>query len=232
MRVRLPYNTRIIAQGYGRAAVESRRAKDISRCVRRLGGDKTIRYVYGYYEPGPYESQARTCDQSLLLSELLAEMSQSRFYSFGDFERIKTFSDIGWYWSDIDDICVDFIGTEKEYEDYRIEKDRKQYEQLASEVARKYRVKVDSIDFIKAVQSEIDAVNEESDQWNNPEVRMEEWAACQYAGGGSDTYYDDLNFVNGQFSGRLDDLYGILDWIAEACPLLWARYRESMTVEA
>lgn len=121
-----------------------------------------------------------------------------------------------------------FFGTIEQYEAGKHEQKRLELEQLAKEFAASKKIKLSSLEFIKAIKEEIEEVNDEKESWNNYEVRAEEWAACQYSGGGSDVYYDDLNYMNGKYSGQISDFYDILEWLREECPLLMCKYEESL----
>lgn len=123
--------------------------------------------------------------------------------------------------------CEDiFFGTEEEYYEKKREERREELESTAKELAAKFKVKLSSLEFIEKLHEAIDGVRDDQEQWNNPERRAEEWAACMYSGGGSDVYYDDLNFENGRYNDRINDYYDILDWLREECPLLMCKYEE------
>lgn len=123
--------------------------------------------------------------------------------------------------------CEDmFFGTVKEYDEMKREERREELESTAKELAAKFKVKLSSLEFIEKLHEAIDGVRDDQEQWNNPERRAEEWAACMYSGGGSDVYYDDLNFENGRYNDRINDYYDILDWLREECPLLMCKYEE------
>lgn len=119
-----------------------------------------------------------------------------------------------------------FLGTKESYEKYKREQRREKLESSAKELAAKFRVKLSSLEFIEKLNEAIRGVEYGREEWNNPERRMEEWAACMYSGVGSDTYYDDLNFENERFSERMDEYYDILEWLRDECPLLMCKYEE------
>lgn len=119
-----------------------------------------------------------------------------------------------------------YLGTKEEYAEHERERRREELEGLAKRLAAKFKVKLSSIAFIEKLYEAIDIINGDREHWNNPEVRAEEWAACMYSGGGSDVYYDDLNFVNNRYSEQCTDLWDILDWLREECPLLMCKYEE------
>lgn len=129
---------------------------------------------------------------------------------------------------DVAETCIEdcFLGTKEQYEKHQREQRREKLESAAKELAAKFQVKLSSMDFIEKLHDAINCVEYQHDEWNNPERRMEEWAACQYSGGGSEVYFDDLNFENSRFSSRMDEYYDILEWLEEECPLLMCKYQE------
>jgi hypothetical protein len=106
------------------------------------------------------------------------------------------------------------------------EEQRKKLEVSAKVFAHKHNCKLGTFEFIRAIEEELADNASRREQWNNPEVRMEEWAAHQYAGGGSESYFDDLNYENANFEGESDSLENILEWLRTECPLLMAKYEE------
>lgn len=129
---------------------------------------------------------------------------------------------------EIAESCIDdcFLGTKETYEKRKREKRREELESTAKELAAQFKVKLSSLEFIEKLHEAIRGVEYGREEWNNPERRAEEWAACMYSGVGSDVYYDDLNFENGRFSERMDEYYDILEWLEEECPLLMCKYEE------
>lgn len=121
-----------------------------------------------------------------------------------------------------------YMGTFEEYEAHKKEQERLELEAFAKEFAAAKNVKPGSMAFIAAIMEAIDDVCHDRESWNNYETRAEEYAACMYSGAGSDTYYDDLNYVNGKYHADQEKLYDTLDWLKSECPLLWAKYEESL----
>lgn len=117
-------------------------------------------------------------------------------------------------------------GTIEEYKEHEREQKRLELESTAKELAAKFQVKLSSLEFIEKLNDAIRGVEYGREDWNNPERRAEEWAACQYSGGGSEVYFDDLNFENGRFSERMDEYLDILEWLQDECPLLMCKYEE------
>lgn len=119
-----------------------------------------------------------------------------------------------------------YLGTKEQYEKHERERRREELESAAKELAAKFKVKLSSLDFIEKLHEAIRGVEYQQESWNNPERRAEEWAACMYSGGGSEVYYDDLNFENGRYHNRIESYYDILEWLEEECPLLMCKYEE------
>lgn len=196
-----------------------RRATAIKMAIKRLGGDLDI--VEFGIEVYPFEG-SRKFFQTKKLSDIL-----DSFSDYHEILAIKTLDDLKNIQNDYyEDAFIHFLGTIDEYRKYDAEQRRKELESFASDFARSHNIQSNSLDFIAAVEDEIHRIELDKEGWNNPEVRMEEWAACRYAGVGSDVYFDDLNFENGRFDTKLNKLNGILTWLSEQCPLLWAQYQE------
>ena len=103
------------------------------------------------------------------------------------------------------------------------EEKRAKLESVAADFARQCGHKVGTREYVLAAREEIDRVQRQREWWNNPEMRMEHWGAC---GGRSEVYYDDLNFENGRYDSRLDNLATVLEWLEENCPLLMRQMEE------
>ena len=100
---------------------------------------------------------------------------------------------------------VHFISllTEPEAKKRRREKEYKRMEAIASGFAAECGHGICTWGFLRELDCAIRRVKSAREVWNNPEVRMEEFAACRYAGVGSEVYFDDLNFENGVTTARL-----------------------------
>lgn len=118
--------------------------------------------------------------------------------------------------------------TRRDYEERKREEERKRLEHAASDIAARHRVQPGTMEFLAAVEAEIQAADDAHSAWNDPETRMEHWAACMYSGAGRDAYFDDLNFENGRMESRADLAASVLEWCRKATPLLYAQYCEQM----
>jgi len=195
--------------------------------IERLGGNPDLMFVYEAGWHDEEEGGHRTSVGRRTLRACLIEIMEGRWDEEGGLDEILTERDFIERYRDTFDEDCHWFGTEEKHEKHEVAKRRKELEATASSVAAKHGVKVNTLEFLSCVQKEISAVEDAQDDWNNPECRMEEWAACQYAGVGQEVYFDDLNFENGRYGSRLNDLHGIMNWVSENCPLLWAQYEES-----
>jgi len=169
----------------------------------------------GIGEPHPFT-------YTITLSKVLEYISQESHFS--SWEHYRTFDHVSEAYCSV---CEEgYLYTLEEYKKKESESQRERLERVASSFARKHKVGMGSLEFIRAIHEEIERVECQREQWNNPEVRMEEYAACRFSGAGTDTYFDDLNYVNGQHDSNISELYAILDWLGECCPLLMAQYHE------
>lgn len=110
------------------------------------------------------------------------------------------------------------------------EQDEIQYqkiEQSAQQFADSCGLKLGTKEFIKALAKAVKRVRSQREHWNNPERRMEEWAAHQFSGGGSETYFDDLNFENGRYEDILFSLEEVWQFLERKFPIMMLRYKES-----
>ena len=201
------------------------------RIVNNLGGDQDIVMEWGYYDRdnGQQRSIIRKRLSAIVYDEVCDRKYNHRWQE--NISNIKSLNELADRLQDNADDYLVFFGTEEDYNKREQENRRKELEGLASGIAQKHNVSVNSVEFIKAVREEIRAIEYEREEWNNPEVRMEEWAACRYNGLGSDVYFDDLNYVNGNISSRAHNLSDILEWLSQNCPLLWAKAEEQRLSE-
>jgi preprotein translocase subunit SecE len=118
-----------------------------------------------------------------------------------------------------------FFDTLKKFNQYEADKRRQELEEAAKSLASKYKVKVGSFEFIKAVRKEMRELDRQRESWNNPEARAERYAECSLMGI-RDIFFEDNDFENGRFDTRGDTIDGIWEWLESSCPLLIAQYRE------
>ena len=227
-----------------RALIIAKAVERVTKSSSEALGDKEyiVEYSFPNYDDdfGGHGESRKTYSAEDMLEEIYDEdlSWRRRFrpnYAPSCLRGIKTEKDLLSAFADKlenDECFVSFIGSEEDYRKLEQKRRREELEGLAAEVAHKHKVGVRSIEFLKAVQKEIDAVNYEHEDWNNPEVRAEEWMAVRYNGLNSDVYFDDLNFVNGRIGSRLEDLYGIMEWVGENCPMLYAQYCEEKKNES
>jgi hypothetical protein len=115
--------------------------------------------------------------------------------------------------------------TKKAAKQHKADKEYAEMERVAQAFASSCKHGMGTLKFLRALELAIGDVREQRAQWNKPEVRMEEWAAHMYAGS-RDAYFDDLNFENGRYANRIDNLQLVWDYIERKFPLLMMQYRE------
>jgi len=109
------------------------------------------------------------------------------------------------------------------------EKDKAEYDRMeraAQHFAGKCGKKMGTMEFLRALDRAVNEVRYQRERWNDGETRMEEWAACMYSGAGRETYFDDLNYVNGKYEAQADDLQDVYSYIERKFPLLFMKYQE------
>lgn len=236
-----------MGQGYGDAVFQTRKKRAVEDALDRLGGDMELMYESHWagsddrYDDEYYP--AGSAWKNTTLREVLEDMAEYDHYAnyyytdssgekkwrqtrerrVSDFTGVESLNDVSEMFQEF--LCGDDHGVgplltpaqvQKEEQDRR----RKSLEQTAAQFAYQCGHKVGTREYILAAYRAIDGVRYERERWNDGETRMEEWAACRYAGVGSDVYFDDLNFENGRYASRLNRLGEVLDWLEEVCPLL------------
>jgi hypothetical protein len=119
------------------------------------------------------------------------------------------------------------VVTRQQAKKEKAEAEYKRIEEAAQHFAASCGHKLGTVAFIKALRKAVFNVRAEPEQWNSAERRMEEWAACRYAGVGTEVYFDDLNFENGRYSERLASLRDVWDYLHRKCPIMMLRFREA-----
>lgn len=246
-----------MGQGYGEAVFEVRKSRAVEQVLERLGGDRELVYESYWngsddrYDDHSYDAGSkwnRTTLRNVLIE--LAEYDHSDCYSYVDskgqkqiswrherrvydFKEVQNLHDVSSMFRDVndhDDGGVGELMTVEEMNKESIDRRRKELEYTAASFANQCGYKVGTREYVLAARRAIEDVRYERDRWNDGETRMEEWAACRFAGVGSDVYFDDLNFENGRYDARLSKLQDVLDWLEEVCPLLM-RQMESASYE-
>jgi hypothetical protein len=118
-----------------------------------------------------------------------------------------------------------FFGTEKQHQKYAAEEKRRHIEPEAKALAAQYNVRLDSFEFLKALQKEQRKIDHRREDWNNPEYKMERYARCSMMGN-TEGYYSDNDYTSGEFNSAEDTLRDIWEYLESECPLLMASYRE------
>jgi len=227
-----------LGEGYGMAAHAVRCKREVERTLARLGGDRSLQYVY-YWDGSDdryddYNREPGSAWTTTTLRKLLTDLVEYRYNGYAksaDFGELKTLSDVSDLFSDYCDGGVSRLYTDDEAHTERLERTRVTLESTAAGFAAQCGHKVGTKGYVLAARKALAGVAYQRERWNDPEVRAEQWAACSYSGGGSSVYFDDLNFENSRYDSRLSGLQGVLDWLEQACPLLMRQMEMEPTDE-
>ena len=244
-----------MGQGYGEAVFETRKKRAVKEALDQLGGDQELMYESYWrgsddrYDDHSYE--AGSAWKHTTLRAVLKDMAEydDRVYhkytnskgkecaywrnvtKVTDFSGMKSLNDVSEMFCEFcecEDGGVGPLMTVKDVEKEKQDRRRKELETTAANFAAQCGHKVGTREYVLAARKAIRGVRHERDRWNDGETRMEEWAACRYAGVGSEVYFDDLNFENGRYGNRLDRLDDVLNWLEEVCPLLMRQMEQEM----
>ena len=236
-----------MGQGYGEAVFETRKARAVEEALDQLGGDQEL--VYESYWQGSddryddHSYEAGSAWKHTTLRAVLKDMAEydDRVYhkytnsngkecaywrnvtKVTDFSGLQNLNDVSSMFCEFcecEDGGVGPLMTPAQVQKEKQDRRRKELETTAANFAAQCGHKVGTREYVLAAYRAIDGVRYERERWNDGETRMEQWAACRYAGVGSEVYFDDLNFENGRYGNRLDRLGDVLDWLEEVCPLL------------
>ncbi len=212
---------------YGSNAWAFFRQQTTELLLNRVGTQKLIlRLAIHDYE----NCQTHTRREEITTKEMIENLLNWKWFENSDVDKIKTFDDLKRYYIDYSsegDCSIISLLTKEDDERQEAENKRKKLESYAAQFASENGVTVGTMDFVRAVENSLNDIANESESWNNAERRMEEWAAHRYSGGGSETYFDDLNYVNDQIGSRYDLLCEVMVWLRANCPLLMAKYEEA-----
>lgn len=242
----------LMGEGYGEAVFEIRKARAVEETLAHLGGDMDLMYESHWagsddrYDDEYFGAGSEWKHTSLReVLEDMVEYDHTDCYKDSDgktrwrrerrvfdFAGIESLSDVSELFQEFhcgDDHGVGPLMTVAEMEKEEKDRRRNSLERTAADFAAQCGHRVGTREYVLAARRAIENVRYERDRWNDGETRMEQWAACRFAGVGSDVYYDDLNFENSRYAGRLDRLGEVLEWLEEVCPLLM-RQMECETV--
>lgn len=232
--------TEFMGEGYGQAVFNARKARVVEQTLERLGGDMELSYE-SYWHAEYYDCEDNNYGsgstwKNTTLKKVLEDMAEYVHYDYNsredrvsDFSGIKDLNDVSEMFCEFfcgDDGGVGPLLTHDQVNKENLDRRRKKLEQAAAKFAAKCGHKVGTREYIIAARKAIRNVRNQRNRWNDGEIRMEEWAACQFAGVGSSVYFDDLNFENSRYDNRLDSLREVLDWLEEACPLLMCQMEQ------
>lgn len=104
------------------------------------------------------------------------------------------------------------------------EKQRKELETAAVNFAAKHKTGGVNLVFIQKIEEELQNIREDEEQWNSGECRAE-----RYARSTPESFASDSDYVSGKLYAKSSHLNQILNWVQSNCPLLWAKYEETLT---
>ena len=250
-----------MGEGYGEAQLAIRAAREVEQTLERLGGDQELHYMEYWhgsddrYDDNSYDAGSRWCETTLreiledmviYQKEILVKTPPTERYPNGNFyyqrrDAVLDMSEINWL-GDVSSMFCDMregdyggvwcLCTAAEAKAKQLEDRRKELEHTAAAFAAQCGHKVGTREYVLAAYEALEDVRYERERWNDGETRMEQWAACRFAGVGSDVYFDDLNFENGRYANRMDKLRDVLDWLEEVCPLLMRQMEQEKVASA
>jgi len=229
-----------LGEGYGEAAHAVRCKRMVDRTLARLGGDRSLQYVsYWHGSDDRYGDTSYGHGSAWETTSLRAVLESMVDYSAGrgrrkctDMSALLSLDDVSKWFQDINDSeCggVSCLHTDEAAHAERIERKRVALESTASAFASRCGHKVGTREYVLAARKAIAEVAYQRARWNDPDVRAEQWAACQYAG--SNSYFDDLNFENSRYDARLSGLQDVLDWLEQACPMLMRQVESELVTQ-
>lgn len=124
------------------------------------------------------------------------------------------------------DVVRSSVLTPKQYRKMEEEKEFNECEKIAEEFAAANNLKLGTMEFLAAVDKAVNGTRARREQYNSDEARMEEWAD-HYHSGAAHAYWENRDYTNGEFSGRLDDLAQCYRYIEKKFPLLMMKYKEA-----
>jgi len=230
-----------VGEGHGGVYTARRQEVFVKRILVRLGGDQPLVERYGCEDDLTGSSRAIKRDTCLkqvieLLLDGVRDQDDPHSGNYRD--------DIEWWDGELNSFDAVSEALGERYpggpegrlvsllpipadEKRQLELERRRLEEVVSEFCAAKECQPGTVEMLAALDDALRSAAKDRENWNNGEVRAEEWAACRHSGAGSETYFDDLNYVNGQLDFKLDLYLRALDWAAKATPLLWAQYQET-----
>lgn len=126
------------------------------------------------------------------------------------------------------------IFSKEEFQERQDRQELERLDRIAAGFASTLGIRIDSMDFIKALDDELQRAEWDRESWNSGEARAERMAECVMALGsvrGSEVYHDDNDFIDGRHHQRVGDLQAVKEWLHRRCPLLMAQYHEQKLKE-
>lgn len=222
----------LIGEAYGYASTAFNAKRAVEAALKRLGGEQKV--VATFSEEDFEWGGCHTRVVGRTISNLLYDICEARNYPIESLDEVHNLQSLREVYQDAMYSCcvqLEKLETQEEYDTRKTEEKRKSLETSAAVIARKHNCSCNSIQFLQALEEEIAHNRDEKELWNNPEVRMEEWAAHRHSGS-SEGYFDDLNYVNGRISSDYRRLLEVREWVSQNCPLLWAKWEDAKMTPA
>lgn len=225
-RVKLWGTAALIGMAIGDNAKQLCEASDANALIKRFGDIRLVRKAVYY---GDDMDDTKVMSKVLTIEQIAQELIEGKYYKIGVLQEIETLEQLQSVYADhLDSDWSHLIHlvTEDDAQRLDAEERRRKLEESAKCFASTAGVPLGTMEFVHAIHSALDDVRSRRGDWNSGEARAERFGACQYAGVGSEVFFEDNDYVEGQFSSQRDDLEGILEWLRSECPLLMAKYEE------
>jgi len=182
-------------------------------------GDLKLTLALGDFDP---DQGKISWEQELSVEEIFQILERDTFLDWAD---IKTLTDVKErVENDFCDVAVCFIGTPKEAQARKEEKERDRLQNLAAEFCAQHNVKINSPEFFERLEGSLGA---EEDYRHG----LKEDGLCATAYPFSSAGYDQWNEMNDMSRGREASLQELWDHIVETYPLTFLAYQEQIARE-
>jgi len=222
-----------IGEGYGQAALcafrKQRMEKYVSTIIERVG-IPTIVVTMINDDPDLYGDRRyyKTCDVAAMAKEFVFNLDEDCLKYLLIDTRIPNENGLELFQTLFEYNCgvaiVQRVDTPETHEARQQAEKRQKLEGIAKEVAARHGVTVDSLEFIAAVESDIENIRQDAE---DRQYGMREDGLCIGWGATPEQWQDEYNAVATHASSQTGTLSDVLEWLATECPLLWAKYQES-----
>jgi hypothetical protein len=190
-----------------------------------MNGEEVFFESYGYedLEYGGMRQGVSRHTSREMLADMIGNDDWDRKNGYESLLTCKTLDQFKSHYRDVTesrDVWIGHIETETEYQDRKADEERKRLEGLASEIAQEEGCKVDSIEFIRACERRME-------RQRDYRYGLREDGLCATSNPFSSAGRDEWNDMYNSSVSREATVGEILEWLAENCPLLWAKYQET-----